>query len=168
MKSKVANRKRKELRKLTWLLCTFPDSAECPFLHGGRRDSWLPRENTRECDPAGAWKTRRQHASRWLQDGPEEMNHCPKVGTGQFTLSWRVANVTGLRCSAGSHQSAPPICLTWTGIGGGEKICPRAHQLPAFGSRDPHHDQKWNNASLTAPYLRTNPVSVLPQNWLDT
>lgn len=124
MKSKVANRKRKELRKLTWLLCTFPDSAECPFLHGGRRDSWLPRENTRECDPAGAWKTRRQHASRWLQDGPEEMNHCPKVGTGQFTLSWRVANVTGLRCSAGSHQSAPPICLTWTGMGGARRSAP--------------------------------------------
>lgn len=66
-KSKGAKRKRKELRKLTWLSCTFPDSAEYPFLHGGRRGSWLPRENTRECEPVRAWRTRRQHTSQGLQ-----------------------------------------------------------------------------------------------------
>ena len=104
--------KRKELRKLTWLLCTFPDSAGYPFLHGGRRDSWLPRENTRECDPARAWKTCHQQTSQQLQESPGAGESLAESRcSAQLTLSGRVANVTGLRCSI-AHVKVHLQCVS--------------------------------------------------------
>lgn len=157
----MANRKRKELRKLTWLLCTFPDSAEYPFLHGGRRDSWLPRENIRERDPARAWETSHQQVSWWLQQSPE------KRVTGQRQAQ-RPAHVTlkGLTCQRTKvfcwFTSKYIYSLFHRNLGWDNPL--QGRTIPCSGSPNPHHDQKWKNASLMGPYVSPNLVSLLPPN----
>lgn len=162
----MADRKRKELRKLTWLLCTFPDSAEYPFLHGGRRDSWLPRENTRECDPAWAWKTCHQQTSWWLRSdcgvSPWRRVASQRKKQGLGHSPCRVTTVRGLRYSISSHQSVPVTCLTLARV---KTTCSRVEQ---YSTLVPIMIRNKTMPTLTAPYLRTNPISILPRNSPET